>query len=91
LLAEAIDIARSEARIHQAFVYNERVIWLQFHLESTEEGVESLIQDCSGELANSGYIQAPSQLKAHTTAFRIINGAMDKLLSRIEQVVKQTS
>jgi hypothetical protein len=28
---------------------------------------------------------------AHPKAFRIINGAMDELLSRIEQMVKQAS
>jgi GMP synthase (glutamine-hydrolysing) len=89
LPAGAVHMARSEACTHQAFVYNERVIGLQFHLESTPKGVEALIQNCSGELANSSYIQAPSQLMAHPKAFRIINGAMDELLSRIEQMVKQ--
>jgi GMP synthase (glutamine-hydrolysing) len=91
LPAGAVHMARSEACTHQAFVYNERVIGLQFHLESTPKGVEALIQNCSGELANSSYIQAPSQLMAHPKAFSIINGAMDKLLSRIEQMVKQAS
>ncbi|MGO9214875.1 MAG: type 1 glutamine amidotransferase [Syntrophales bacterium] len=91
LPAGAVHIARSEACQHQAFVYNERVIGLQFHLESTVEGVEALIENCSGELANGSYIQTPSQLKAHPKAFRIINGAMNELLSRIEKMVKQAS
>jgi GMP synthase (glutamine-hydrolysing) len=91
LPAEAVHIARSEACTHQAFVYNERTIGLQFHLECTLEGVESLIANCSGELADSRYVQAPSQLKAHAKAFRVINGSMDELLSRIEKMVKQAS
>jgi GMP synthase-like glutamine amidotransferase len=91
LPAGSVHIARSEACTHQAFVYNERAIGLQFHLESTAEGVQALIENCSGELTNSRYIQAPSQLNAQPKAFSIINGAMDELLSRIEKMVKQAS
>lgn len=87
----SVHIARSEACLHQAFVYNERVIGLQFHLESTPKGVEALIENCSGELVKGSYIETLSQMMAHPKAFRIINGAMDELLSRIEQVVKQAS
>jgi GMP synthase-like glutamine amidotransferase len=89
LPAGAVHVARSEACTHQAFVYNEQIIGLQFHMESTLEGVEALIKNCSGELAEGRYIQAPSQLTAHAEAFRVINGAMDELLSRIEKLVKQ--
>ena len=87
----AIHIAKSEACLHQAFVYNERVIGLQFHLESTPKGVKALIENCRGELVKGSYIETPSQLMGHPMGFRIINGAMDELLSRIEQMVKQTS
>jgi GMP synthase (glutamine-hydrolysing) len=91
LPAGAVHIARSEACTHQAFVYNERTIGLQFHLESTIEGVEALIENCSGKLADSRYIQAPSQLKAQPKAFRVINVAMDELLSKIGKMVEQAS
>jgi GMP synthase-like glutamine amidotransferase len=87
----AVHIARSEACSNQAFVHNERIIGLQFHMESTLEGVEALIENCSGELADSRYIQAPSQLKAHPKTFHVINRVMDELLSGIEKLVKQAS
>jgi len=91
LPAGALHIARSEACTHQAFMHNERAIGLQFHLESTTEGVEALIENCSGELADGRYIQAPAQLKAQPKAFPVINRAMGELLSRIEKMVKQAS
>lgn len=91
LPAGAAHIARSEACLNQAFVYDEQVICLQFHLESTRKGVEALIENCSGELVKDMYIQTPSQLIAHPKAFRIINRAMDGLLSRIEQTVRPAS
>lgn len=87
LPAGTMHIARSKACLNQAFVYNERVVGLQFHMESAPKGVEALIENCSGELVKDSYIQTPSQLMAYPKAFRIINRAMDELLSRIGQMV----
>jgi GMP synthase (glutamine-hydrolysing) len=88
LPSDAEHIARSEACEHQAFVYEERVIGLQFHMESTPGGIDTLIRNCSVELVDGRYIQAPSQLMAAPEAFSIINRFMDGLLTRIEQMVK---
>jgi hypothetical protein len=66
------------------------VIGLQFRLESTPAGIENLIQNCSGELVDGHYIQPPLQLMAAPEAFGIINRFMDGLLTRIEQMAKQT-
>ena len=88
LPADAVHIARSEACQHQAFVYDKRVVGLQFHMESTSVGVDALIQNCSGELVEGRYIQAPSQLMAVPEAFNLVNQFMDGLLTRIEQMAK---
>lgn len=42
----AVHAARSQACDNQAFVYNERVVGLQFHLETTPRGAELLIEHC---------------------------------------------
>ncbi len=56
----AFHIASSEACPYQAFVYEDRVIGLQFHLESTPEGLEELVRHCGNELLEQGpYIQPP--------------------------------
>lgn len=86
----AIHLARSEACTHQAFLYQERVIGLQFHLESTPEGVEDLITSCSNELAAGGpYIQTPDRLRATPAAFAAINQTMEALLDRLEPLAGQ--
>jgi GMP synthase-like glutamine amidotransferase len=82
----AMHIARSEACTHQAFVYEERVIGLQFHLESTPEGVEDLIQNCLEELVDGSYIQPPAQLRATPEAFSAINRTMQGLITRMEHM-----
>ena len=49
---DAVRLASSEACKNQGFVYNDRVIALQFHLETTPESMEALIENCGDELPN---------------------------------------
>ena len=44
----------SEACANQAFVFEDRVVGLQFHLEWTEESLGMLIEACRAELATPG-------------------------------------
>ncbi len=56
----AYHIASSEACPNQAFAYDDRVVGLQFHVESTRESVEALVRNCGSELSeDSPYIQKP--------------------------------
>jgi len=59
----AVHLTESRACKNQAFVYGKRVIALQFHLESTESSVESLIQHCGNELTSALYIQTEDQIR----------------------------
>jgi len=44
----------SEAFPHQAFVFDRRVVGLQFHLEWTLDGLTALVEACRGELGQRG-------------------------------------
>ena len=57
----AVRLASSEACKNQGFVYNDRVAALQFHLETTPESMEALIENCADELPGS---DAPLQRNA---------------------------
>jgi GMP synthase (glutamine-hydrolysing) len=59
----AVHLFESRACKNQAFVYGDRVIALQFHLESTESSVESLIQYCGNELTSAPFIQTVDQIR----------------------------
>ena len=83
LPAGAVHLARSEACEHQAFVYTERVVGLQFHLELTPPNVSELIPNCADELVESKYIQSPSQMLSRTSDFQQTNQAMNEILARL--------
>lgn len=89
LPADALHLAHSEACLNQAFVYGERVIGLQFHLETTPAGVQDLVAHGQADLIPGRYIQTLDQMLAHE--FGSINRAMSELLTRIEQAAAPAS
>lgn len=86
LPAGAVHIARSEACQNQAFVYAEKVIGLQFHLECTNAGVAQLLENCSEELIEGSYIQTPSRILPCDKDFDSLNGVMGKLLDNLRRI-----
>ena len=58
----ATHLARTAPCESQAFEYGRRIWALQFHLETTQNGVESLIQHCRSEMVQGPYIQQPTEM-----------------------------
>jgi len=77
---EAARIAKSQACLNQGFVYRDRVIALQFHLESTSSGIRELIDNCADEITDAPYTQTPEQMLSDKNRFRKINDLMFKIL-----------
>lgn len=50
-------LATSEACRNQAFIYNSRVIGLQFHIEYTLNSIAQMLYHCADELVEGKYIQ----------------------------------
>ncbi|MBE9013449.1 type 1 glutamine amidotransferase, partial [Pseudanabaenaceae cyanobacterium LEGE 13415] len=46
---KATRLAYSEACLNQAFLYNEKVLGLQFHLEMNRQSVQQIIENCASE------------------------------------------
>jgi GMP synthase-like glutamine amidotransferase len=53
----AVHLASSEATENQAFVYKDKVLALQFHLETTEESLLSLYENAQDEIVDAPFIQ----------------------------------
>jgi GMP synthase (glutamine-hydrolysing) len=57
-------LASSDACRHQGFLLNERVMGLQFHLETTRQGMQDLLENCAAELVEGRYIQTAADIQA---------------------------
>jgi len=62
LPAEAVRLYSSSACHNQAFLYRERVLGLQFHLEMTEAGVKDIVDNCRDELLPSLWVQSEQEI-----------------------------
>lgn len=81
LPAGATLLACSAACDHQAFLYGERVLALQFHLETTPELVKVFVETGSDELINAPYIQTPEEiLDAPAALYRSGNRLLEEIL-----------
>ncbi|MBM9604517.1 type 1 glutamine amidotransferase [Desulfopila inferna] len=76
-------VARSNGCEHQAFVYDERIIGLQFHLETTLASAQQLIANCTDEIVPGHYIQDTETMIDNQQRFKGINNVMNELLDRI--------
>jgi GMP synthase (glutamine-hydrolysing) len=86
--AGAVKVAYNEATENQAFVYNNKVVALQFHLEATENSLKDLIQNSQEELKETGkYIQPPEKMLSNKDYFRVSNFLMEKLLENLSKGV----
>jgi len=82
----AVRLARSGGCENQAFQLGRNVIGLQFHLETTVESAESLIQNCRHELVRSTYVQTEEELRAApAAAYDTINRLMARVLAYLTE------
>jgi len=77
---KAMKIAESEACKNQAFEYQDNVIALQFHLESTVVSIKQLICNCRSELVDSPNIQSEDHINKNMDLIKPTNSLMKKLL-----------
>lgn len=79
----AIHLARSAACAHQAFLYDGRVLGLQFHLEVTPAGAAALCSECAHELVPARYVQTANEILAPAEYFNRINRLMQGILAQL--------
>jgi GMP synthase (glutamine-hydrolysing) len=78
-----IRIAESTVCQNQAFIYDERVVGLQFHLEVTKRGAEQLIHNCRQEIVEAPFIQTAEEILSTDDRFIKVNGKMERLLDML--------
>jgi GMP synthase-like glutamine amidotransferase len=82
----ALRIAESKACKNQGFIFDNRVIGLQFHLETTIKSAANLIQNCRNELDNSKYVQSEKEILSCKEKFSCINKIMNSMICELENI-----
>ena len=77
-------LARSIGCEHQAFLYEGRVLGLQFHLETTPTSLAALIANCADEIVPGPYVQDAAIMQAATPeGYARMHTALFGLLDRL--------
>lgn len=81
----AKSLASSNACQNQGFIFDDRVVGLQFHLETTPELIQELINNSRHELDCSSYVQSEEEMLANPQRFARINQIMAAILETLEK------
>ena len=76
----AVNLLSSEATANQAFLYNDRVLALQFHFETTTRSLEEITSNCRDELIGAPFIQTEKEILTDGARFIKDNNIMLEML-----------
>lgn len=76
----ATHLVKSHACKHQAFSIGDQILALQFHLETTRNAAQALIDHCGHEIVDAPYIQPAHEILTDQHEFERINILMAECL-----------
>ncbi len=85
--AGAVHGFTSDACRNQFYIFKDRVVGLQFHLEVTEQLLENMIVNGADEIVPARYIQTAEQLRNGSCHTKRTNELMFSLLDELDRVV----
>lgn len=85
----AVHLAQSDVCQHQAYAIGDRILGLQFHLETTPESAQELIEHGADELVDAPTIQTPAQMLAKPARYVELNRLMVVLLDGLAATVSE--
>ncbi|AKB52151.1 GMP synthase (glutamine-hydrolyzing) [Methanosarcina barkeri str. Wiesmoor] len=86
--AGAVKLFESEACPNQGFLYNEKVLGLQFHPEANRQWVRNLIRDSGHELVQGKYIQSEKEIYVYESFFESSRNLAFSLMDWFEEKCK---
>lgn len=80
LPAGAVHLMQSKGCKNQAFLFNNRVLGMQFHLETTPESLLALVENCRDEITPQEYIQSEQEILKYRSQCASINRLLEGIL-----------
>ncbi len=77
---KAVRLFESEACKNQGFIYNDKVVGFQFHLEVTSELVVEMAENCKSDIQEAPYVQPFDLITQNNACFSENNELMFRLL-----------
>jgi len=87
----AVRLVRSAACLNQAFVWGDRVLGLQLHLEATPASARALIGGLEHELVPGPFVQDAAAMLSQPQRFDQANRLMDGLLGHLAEIYEDIS
>ena len=87
--SNAVNIAKSTGCSNQGFIYKDRVVGIQFHLEVISSIVLEMIENNRNELTKGKYVQSESEIINGIPNSKLCNDLMEELLNRLEDIQKK--
>jgi len=82
---ESFPVGSSEACQNQGFVYDNKVVGLQFHLETSPESLKNLIDNCQDEIKEEKFIQTAEYMLSQNENFEELKKNLYVFLDNIER------
>ncbi|MBC7387882.1 MAG: type 1 glutamine amidotransferase [Opitutaceae bacterium] len=79
----AIHLAESKACKNQAFMFNEKVIALQFHMEFNEKAIDEMLTNCGSDLLSGTYVQSKEEILAGNFHLENIQSSLINILDAL--------
>lgn len=82
-------LGSSDACRNQAFIVNDRILGLQYHLEMTSAGLSDIIDNCRGELVDGKWVQRAEEIIQKSNYLVNSNIMMERILDQFENLLEK--
>lgn len=79
----AVPLFESDACAQQGFLYGDRVLALQCHLEETEESIEHLLANFEHEMVPGPYVQTVDEVRDGVSAIPAMHDVLERMLDQL--------